>query len=141
MNGWVTIMTFNTPQDAYLAQAKLESEEIQTFLKDELTNQVLNVYSITSGVKLQVPVADYDRASAILKESGYTLDIIEQDVQSVQGNSTIDKSKCPFCHSEEISRVRRPILFEIVYAILGLFSPLFRKSYQCLVCGKVWRFN
>lgn len=138
MNDWITILTFNAAQDAYLAQAKLESEEIQTFLKDELTNQVLNVYSITSGVKLQVLVADYDRACEILQEAGYTVDSIEQDAQAVP---EIDRDKCPFCHSVHISKVRYPILFEIVYAILALFTPLFKKSYKCQECGKVWRFD
>lgn len=140
MNDWITIITFNTPQDAYLAKAKLESEEIETFLKDELTNQVLNVYSITSGVKLQVSGADYDRACEILTGAGYTLDSIDMEIETVQLDKNVDKNKCPFCLSKHISIVRRPVIFEVVYAILGLFSPLFKKSYKCRDCGKEWRF-
>jgi hypothetical protein len=143
MNDWIIIMTFNVTQDAYLAKAKLESEGIQTFLKDELTNQILNVYSITSGVKLQVMPQDYVRACEILGEAGYIVDSNGQDVpiETIKLKKTTDRNKCPFCQSEHILKISRPIVFDIVYTILGVISPLFKKNYKCQNCGKVWRYK
>jgi hypothetical protein len=143
MNDWITIMTFNVTQEAYFAKAKLESEGVQTFLKDELTNQVLNVYSITSGVKLQIMPQDYVRACKILEEAGYVVDSNGQDmaIETIKLEKTADRNKCPYCQSEHISKIGRPFVFDIVYTILGVISPLFRKSYECLDCGKAWRFK
>ena len=143
MNDWITIMTFNVTQDAYFAKAKLESEGVRTFLKDELTNQVLNVYSITSGVKLQIMPQDYIRACKILEEAGYIVDSISQDVpiETIKLKKTANRNKCPFCHSEHILKISRPLVFNIVYTILSAISPLFKKNYKCQDCGKVWRFK
>lgn len=35
MDKWQTILTFTFPQEAYIAQGFLESEDIKTMLKDE----------------------------------------------------------------------------------------------------------
>jgi hypothetical protein len=72
MNDWITILTFTYPQEAYIVKAKLESEGIKSFIKDELTAQVNNLYSnAIGGVKVQVQEIDLDRAFKILKKLGY----------------------------------------------------------------------
>lgn len=72
MDTLITAITFTFPHDAHLAKAKLESEGVEVFLKDEMTVQVHNFYSnAIGGVKLQVRSADVDTAHHILVESGY----------------------------------------------------------------------
>jgi len=75
MNDWQEIQVFVYPQDAYLAKALLESEDIDVFLQDEMTIQVFNFYSnALGGVKMLVPSNKADRARELLKESGYLKD-------------------------------------------------------------------
>lgn len=77
MDNWVTIISFIYPHEAHLAKAKLESEGIEVYVKDEYTVQVNNFYSnAIGGVKLQVKSSDFENAHLILLESGY---IKEQD--------------------------------------------------------------
>ncbi len=63
MSHLVTIRIFTYPHEAYVIRGRLESEGIQTFLKDEMTVQVHNFYSnAVGGVKLQVLTEDVDKA-------------------------------------------------------------------------------
>lgn len=72
MAEWVKIQEFNLVQDAYMAKSLLENEEIQVFLKDEVSTQVFSMFSaVIGGVKLLVPETDAERAITILKEGGY----------------------------------------------------------------------
>lgn len=64
---WVTIQTYTYSHEAYIAKTKLESCGIETFLQDELTTQIIPVYSYAmGGVKLQVPAEDVEKALEIL---------------------------------------------------------------------------
>lgn len=72
MEKLITVITFTLPHHAHLAKAKLQSEGVEVFMKDEMTTQVHNFYSnAIGGVKLQVRSADVDTAHCILVESGY----------------------------------------------------------------------
>ncbi len=72
MDTLITAITFTFPHEAHLAKAKLESEGVEVFIKDEMTIQVHNFYSnAIGGVKLQVRSDDVDNAHRILVESGY----------------------------------------------------------------------
>ena len=72
MDNLTTVITFTLPHHAHLAKAKLQSEGVKVFMKDEMTTQVHNFYSnAIGGVKLQVRSADIDTAHRILVESGY----------------------------------------------------------------------
>jgi hypothetical protein len=79
MDSYVTLLSFAYPQDAYILQGRLESEDIECFLKDENIVQVdsfaTNAYG---GVKLQVKESDFARATEIMKEAGY---LKEKDFQ------------------------------------------------------------
>ena len=75
MKNFKTIMTFTLPSELVVAKTKLESEGIECRVLDELTVQSYNFLSnAVGGVKLQVPVDEYDRAYAILREGGFTTD-------------------------------------------------------------------
>lgn len=71
-DAWVTIRTFNFPQDCYTAKAFLESAGIHVFLKDELTTQVAGFYSYAlGGVKMLVPREEAEEALGLLHEAGF----------------------------------------------------------------------
>lgn len=137
MEQLVTIKTFTYPHEAYVIRGKLESEGIQTFLKDEMTVQVHNFYSnAIGGVKLQVPSEDVERALSIIdsvKEIPHEVVVFSK--RELDGTNT-----CPFCHSENISRTRKPNWLTLIpYLIVGFIFPVFKNSYVCFDCGREWR--
>lgn len=144
MDNWVTVLTFSYPHEAHMAQAFLESEGVETMLKDELTTQVINFYSnAIGGVKLQTKEKDAENAIEILKKGGY---IVESESKSkievIHADQTTNKKQCPFCQSENIGKNKNADLITIiVYFILGVFFPIFRISYRCFDCGKEWKFK
>lgn len=72
MDNLITVISFTLPHDAHFAKAKLQSEGVEVFMKDEMTAHVNNLYSgAIGGVKLQVRSADIDTAYRILVDSGY----------------------------------------------------------------------
>lgn len=133
----VTIKTFTYPHEAYIIRGKLESEGIQTFLKDEMTVQVHNFYSnAIGGVKLQVLSEDKDRALSIIDN---TKEIPDKAVilskEEIDGTDT-----CPFCHSENISRKKKANWLTLIpYLIMGFIFPAYRKTHVCFDCGKEWK--
>jgi len=68
MADWVQVLGFAFPLDAYVAKSYLESEEIDVFLRDEISSLVFNV---NGGVKSMVPEEQKDRAMELLKEGGF----------------------------------------------------------------------
>ena len=71
MDDLITIATFNLPHELGIIRARLESEGIECFVRDELTIQTDNFYSnAIGGVKLQVRISDFEKANAILEEVG-----------------------------------------------------------------------
>ncbi len=71
MNNWKIILTFTYPYEAHIVKSKLESENIPTQIRDELTVQADILHSnAIGGVKLLVKEKDYDKALKILIESG-----------------------------------------------------------------------
>lgn len=72
MDNLITVITFNLPHHAHLAKAKLQSEGIEVFMKDEMTAHVNHLYAgAIGGIKLQVREADVGWAHRILIASGY----------------------------------------------------------------------
>lgn len=70
----ITVAIFHLPQDAYIIKARLESEGIPVFLKDEYSVQTENFLSnAIGGVKLQVSESNASVATEILKEQGVEL--------------------------------------------------------------------
>lgn len=144
MENWVTVLTFAYPHEAHMAQNFLESEGVETMLKDELTTQIVNFYSnAIGGVKLQTREKDYDNAIEILQRGGY---IVESGntakIEVVYKDQTTDIKLCPFCQSENIGKNKNAdIITIIVYFILGAFFPIFKISYSCFDCGKEWKYK
>jgi hypothetical protein len=82
MDQFITVKTFTYPHELSVLRSRLESEGIECFVKDELSSQVISLYSNTiGGAKLQVRESDLDKTIEILKEAGYLND---KDYQSLK---------------------------------------------------------
>lgn len=146
MADWVTIQTFMYPSEASIAQAKLESEGIDSFLKDEMTTQVINIYSnAIGGVKLQVWEDQADQARQILIEGG--LIVVDKSkllpkIEVLDQSAYPDKTHCPYCKSDNIDTVVHPnILVILFYFIIGIIFPIFKSWQKCYDCEKEWKYK
>jgi len=72
MDKWLTLLTFQNSAEAHLIKTKLESSEIQVFLKNEYTAQLIPHVSEPGGpVKLRIREQDLNKAIKLLKENQY----------------------------------------------------------------------
>ncbi len=143
MDNWKHIMAFTYPHEAHLAQLYLNSEGIETMLKDEFTVQVYGFYSnAIGGVKLMVNENEYEQALALLQSGGYVVNHPVADrILQVPVVAKADRKHCPFCKSDNIEINKEPnIVMVILYLIIGAIFPFFKSSYKCFDCGKQWKF-
>lgn len=139
MEQLITIKTYTYPHEVYVERGKLESEGIETFLKDEATVQVHNFYSnAVGGVKLQVFADDAERAITILnsvKETPREVTVFsKKDIES--------SSVCPFCGSGNISKKKNANWLTLIpYLLVGFIFPVYRNSYICFECDQRWRIK
>jgi hypothetical protein len=113
MEEYVTVITFTLPQDAYIIKGRLEADDIECFLKDELTVQVDNFYTnALGGVKLQVKQSDKERTIELLREAGY---LLEKDFQPAPFWKLMDR------YSSGIPILRRlPLELRAVLVLAGI---------------------
>ena len=136
MQSLITIKTFTYPHEAYVIRGKLESEGIETFMRDEMTVQVHNFYSnAVGGVKLQVREKDADHAREILglqqKET--------QDVVIIKKTAIENENTCPFCGSENLAKGKKANWLTLIpYVVVGFIFPVYKKSFTCFDCSKQW---
>ncbi len=72
MSTFVTVAIFNYAHEAAIPRARLESEGILCFLKDEQTLFLQPFFSANGGgIKLQVNSEDVEDALRVLEDSGY----------------------------------------------------------------------
>ena len=72
MPTFVTVAIFNYAHETIIPRAKLESEGILCFVKDEYSMYIQPFFSSTgTGIKLQVNAEDAEDAIQVLKECGY----------------------------------------------------------------------
>lgn len=146
MNYLKTILACTYPQEAHMAKGLLQSEGIETFIQDELTAQVYSFASnALGGIKVQVKGSDFEKALMVLKEGGYIKEGNKRDEEKIEIlkiDKATDKTICPFCQSHNIGKKREvSILTVIVYFVLGFIFPIFRRSYTCFDCHKIWKYN
>lgn len=143
MSNWIVAISLTFPSQAHMVQGFLESEGIDTMLKDEFTTQVHNFYSnAVGGVKILVKEEDFENSQLILHRGGYLNPISKSKVEVVFCDEAINKKVCPFCRSENIGRRKDPDVFMLVVSlILGLIFPIFKKTNLCFDCGKEWKYK
>ena len=115
-----TIASYEFPADVYIVKAKLESEGIEVFLKDENTiNSDPLISSAIGGVKLQVRTFDKENALKIYNE-------IRDYAVDDYGNLIV----CPNCTAQKS---------EVYYSRKGIINKLFpffeARKYKCLNCN------
>ena len=119
-----TLGAFEYVADVQIIKAKLESEGIPVFLRDENTlNTDPLISSAIGGVKLQVYTSDKDKAITIY-------DAIRPYASDLSGNPVI----CPNCKAarSEVYYSRKGLLYK-------LFPFLEPKKYRCLNCQMITR--
>lgn len=125
MSDLVTIMSFSNFNRAHLAKAKLESENIRVFLKDEHTVSTTQYAQPFGGIKLQVRTVQLERATQLLIDSGY-LEISSPTPNNVL-NSLNDFTKGLPLIGQLVPEIRLAILFGItglitVLILLSIYS-------------------
>jgi hypothetical protein len=72
MSTFVTVAIFNYAHEAAIPRARLESEGILCFLKDEQSMYLQPFFTFNgSGIKLQVNAEDAEDAIRVLEDAGY----------------------------------------------------------------------
>lgn len=119
-----TLGAFEYVADVQVVKAKLESEGIPVFLRDEYTlNTDPLISSAIGGVKLQVYTTDKEKATAIYNQiRSYAVD--------AEGLPVV----CPNCKAarSEVYYSRKGLLYK-------LFPFLEPKKYRCLNCQMITR--
>lgn len=143
MSNWRVAISLTFPSQAHMVQGYLESEGIDTMLKDELTTQVNNFYSnALGGVKVLVREENYENAQLILQKGGYINPEKEPKIELVYVDNSTNKKQCPFCHSENIGKRKDPdVIMLIASLLLGMIIPIFRRTDICFECGKEWKYR
>lgn len=150
MDNWKIVITKTFPHEAHMIAGYLNSEGINTSLKDEMTVQVNTAYSnAVGGVKVLVRSSDYDRSIQLLKNGGYiinpaTTENKEKEVFLIK--YTGNKKKCPFCNSENITIKKKPNALSFILSIcislifFALIAPIYKSVYKCFDCDKEWKY-
>ena len=144
----IALQTFVYPHEAHVVKTYLESEGINSEIRDELTVQVNGFYSnAIGGVKLLVKEEDYSRGIEVLKKGGYIKESgsDKNQVELLYVEKGFNKRICPFCKSENISLKKVPsiwtILVVFVFVFNAVFPVFFKKSFKCYDCNKEWKIK
>jgi hypothetical protein len=143
MHNWREAISLTFPTQAHMVQGYLESEGINSILKDEMTTQVNNMYSnAIGGVKVMVRDEDYENAIQILQQGGYLNPEKLPKIEIVVRTPTTDKKHCPFCKSDNIGKKKTPDIFMLIISmVLGVFIPILRRNDMCYDCKKEWVYK
>ncbi len=122
MAQFVTVAVFTLPHEYAVVRARMESEGILCFAKDESTVSAHPFYSnLVGGIKLQVPSEDVERAREMLLEAGV---ISEYPQEPVTGEGLrVDVAKLFRMASFPASTIRSAVLI-IVVLVVFLFMLL-----------------
>jgi hypothetical protein len=123
--------------DALLAESRLRSADIETFLIDETVAR-LDWFWLNGlgGVKILVAGDDAEDASELLR-----LQLLPQF--EARAGEILIQPACPRCNSLDIvyrSTNTARILASVLAMALGwLLLPLTRNGWRCLSCGHAWK--
>lgn len=130
MSKFRTIAVFSYPAEAVVVKGKLESEQVQVFLKDEFT-VATDPFATNAigGVKMQVYKEDFIKAMGILETSNP--DLVKYRVEYVQ---------CPNCHKRNARELRdietaRTFAEKLNAVFLSIVPFSGSKNYQCKNCN------
>jgi hypothetical protein len=151
MNNWIIVITSTYPHEAHLIVGYLNSHDIETSLRDEMTVQVNTAYSnAVGGIKILVRASDFDQSLQYLKDGGYIIDpntqgVTDKEVFAVEYTS--NHKICPFCNSENIAIKKKPNTFSFIISafisllLFAVIAPVFKSVYKCFDCEKEWKYK
>ena len=127
MSKLVTILSIPFPRQIHVVKARLESEGIECFTKNELTIQTDPLLSnALGGIQLQVKEEDVEAAVKILEEEGY-LSKEEAEVNPYSGLEAF-ADKIPFFKRVRFE-VRLGVLITLIITVISLLAYfIFRPS-------------
>ncbi|WP_129353401.1 putative signal transducing protein [Sorangium cellulosum] len=132
----VTVATYSRAFEAQMGRSALAAHGIRAFIADEHA-ATLNPHYIGSalGIRLQVPLADRERAAEVLKtpplDDDHGLD--EEDEAA-----ELDGPKCPACGARYAYREWSPGQLVLLVALLGLPLLALNKRWHCRKCDAYW---
>lgn len=133
---YITVLTVTYPQELAVVRARLESEEIECEVQNELTTQIAPYYSdAIGGVKLQVKQSDVEKTVELLKEWGY---VKESEIEEALDNR-LNKltSRIPFINKFKVET--RLLIIGIL--VILIFIPIYMASGPSLferVVSRSW---
>ncbi|HYV95432.1 MAG TPA: DUF2007 domain-containing protein [Chitinophagales bacterium] len=133
----VTVSTFSFPHQLLLIRSVLESEGIHCFTKDELTIQIMPLYSLAiGGIKLQAFESDAIRARAVLQEEGYERDPV--DANSLVQKIVSTLQQIPIVKEFHFSVHNLLIAGAALFALFMLISILTKPGDADLLMNHIW---
>lgn len=87
MENYVHIATFTYPSELTIAKSRLEANNINCYVRDELTIQVHNFLSnAIGGIRLEVHKRHYEKAKNILIDSGFEEFIYDEKLLNTENS-------------------------------------------------------
>jgi len=132
----VTIASFNSLGEAYVARSILTAEGIDCYLADEHIVGLNWFYSIAvGGVKLRVRAGDAKTALLLIRSKPVSPEAFED----VAGK--FEEIMCPKCHSTDVTLDFAMGWGCLLIVIWWLFTipPFLIKRWRCKTCGYRWR--
>lgn len=123
------IAEFQYATEAFIYKGKLESEEIEVFIRDHHTINADPLLSkAVGGVKLFVRKEDYEEALKIISE-----------ISNFSVNNQGQLLECPNCGAKKIQMVNTikdfKSFFAFIFSFLFLTLPIYsRFKYRCEAC-------
>lgn len=143
MNNWKTIISFTQAYEAHIVKGYLESEGIETIIRDELTAQIYS--NAIGGIRLDVRESDYATGISLLKKGGYIVDRNKKNtpkIEIIEFTNQTDENICPFCKSLNIDRKWQANGLKVfLHYIFGGILKDSKHNYICFDCKKEWNYK
>ncbi len=127
------------PSELAVLRARLENDEIECRVLNELTVQVNPFYSnAIGGVQLQVKESDFQRATQILKDGRYiNVGKVPPAEKFFEPESDSSKIKCSNCGSNDVLKNKLSgRIFALSFLLLGFPLPFISRTFHCFNCGE-----
>jgi rubredoxin len=131
---YVVVARFPNRFEAGLAQAKLQDEDIGSFLETDTAWAMLPVVP-SGGLQLTVLREELERAQQILSTTPATRWLVIPGALPVYSGMV-----CPACKSDQVAFVPMSEWFKLLCVLsVGLAWLLVPRTWKCTACGKTWR--
>lgn len=118
MDKMVEIARFQYPAEAQVLMSLLRSENIECYLRNEISSQIMAGYVDIGGARLEILESDVPRAMEIMQEGGY--DIPEENEESEQIKTVASWAKhIPYLRNYSLEK-QIIILFVFIALMLTL---------------------